>query len=87
MEGPFLNFSKWAIAGLFLSILWSCKPQEKEEVQVTGPEEILAPEEASGSPTADSPPMVFLTGKWHLLAQALTFSPTNLHLPSLQTML
>ena len=48
MEGYSLNFSKWAIASLFLSLLWSCQPEQKEEVQATGPEEILAPEEASG---------------------------------------
>ena len=42
------NFSKWAIASLFLSLLWSCQPQLKEEEQATAPEEILASEEASG---------------------------------------
>ena len=48
MEGSCSNLSKWAIASLFLSLLWSCQPEQKEEVQATGPEEILAPEEASG---------------------------------------
>jgi hypothetical protein len=48
MKGSCSNLSKWAIASLFLSLLWSCQPEQKEEVQATGPEEILAPEEASG---------------------------------------
>jgi hypothetical protein len=42
------NFSKWAIASLFLSLLWSCQPEQNEEVQTNAPEEILAPENASG---------------------------------------
>ena len=48
MEGFSPNLSKWAIASLFLSLLWSCQPEQKEEVQASAAEEILAPEEASG---------------------------------------
>jgi len=48
MEGFSPNLSKWAFASLFLSLLWSCQPEQKEEVQASAAEEILAPEEASG---------------------------------------
>ena len=42
------NLSKWAIASLFLSLLWSCQPAMKEESKASIPEEILVPEDASG---------------------------------------
>ena len=48
MEGSYLNFSKWGIGSLFLSLLWSCQPEQKQEVQAPVVEEILAPELASG---------------------------------------
>ena len=48
MEATSPNLSKWANASLFLSLLWSCQPAVKEEIQATVAEEVLAPEEASG---------------------------------------
>ena len=48
MEGPSPNFSPWLFTLIFLSVLWSCQSATKEESKASIPEEILAPEEATG---------------------------------------
>jgi len=48
MDGSSPNFSTWVFTLIFLSLMWSCQSATKEESKASIPEEILAPEEATG---------------------------------------